>query len=110
MKRSLRVLLVAPGAVTLLCAAAAIANPDAPAAPPAMTAEQKAEMEAYIKAGTPGAPHQALAATAGNYDLKLKSWHEAGAPPMEGVYIPPEEPTTPKSPAAPQGPTNPQRK
>jgi hypothetical protein len=50
---------------------------------PEMTPEQKAEMEAYTKAGTPGAPHQALAATAGNYDLKLRSWMEPGAPPME---------------------------
>jgi len=51
--------------------------------PPQMTPEQKAEMEAYMKAGTPGAPHQALASTAGSYDLKIKSWHEAGTPPME---------------------------
>ena len=51
--------------------------------PPEMTPEQKAEMEAYMKAGTPGAPHQAIAATAGSYDLKIKSWHEAGAPAME---------------------------
>jgi len=51
--------------------------------PPQMTPEQKAEMEAYMKAGTPGAPHQALAASAGNYDLKLRSWQAAGAPAME---------------------------
>lgn len=50
---------------------------------PAMTPEQKAEMEVYMKAGTPGAPHQMLASTAGSYDLKIKSWHEPGAPPME---------------------------
>ena len=50
---------------------------------PEMTPEQKAEMEAYMKAGTPGAPHQMLASTAGTYDLKIKSWHEPGAPAME---------------------------
>jgi hypothetical protein len=50
---------------------------------PEMTAEQKAEMEAYMKAGTPGAPHKALAATAGTYDVKAKSWPAAGAPAME---------------------------
>ena len=50
---------------------------------PTMTPEQMAEMEAYTKAGTPGPQHQQMAATAGNYDLKIKSWHEAGAPPME---------------------------
>jgi hypothetical protein len=51
--------------------------------PPEMTPAQKAEMEAYMKAGTPGGPHQALAESAGNYDLKIKSWHEPGAPAME---------------------------
>ena len=50
---------------------------------PEMTPEQKAEMEAYMKAGTPGAQHQALASTAGTYDLKIKSWHEPGGPAME---------------------------
>jgi len=50
---------------------------------PQMTPEQKAEMEAYMKAGTPGAPHQMLAATSGKYDLKIKSWHEPGGPAME---------------------------
>ena len=50
---------------------------------PPMTPEQKAEMEAYMKAGTPGAPHQWLSSTAGSYDLKIKSWHDAGGPAME---------------------------
>jgi hypothetical protein len=50
---------------------------------PEMTLEQKAEMEAYMKAGTPGAPHKALASTAGDYDLKIKHWHEPGGAPME---------------------------
>ena len=50
---------------------------------PELTPEQKAEMEAFAKAGTPGAPHQGLAATVGSYDLKVKSWMEPGAPPME---------------------------
>jgi hypothetical protein len=50
---------------------------------PEMTPEQKAEMEAYTKAGTPGAPHKALAAQAGTYEAKVKSWHEPGKPPTE---------------------------
>lgn len=50
---------------------------------PEMTPEQKAEMEMYMKAGTPGAQHKWLASTAGNYDLKIKSWHEPGGPAME---------------------------
>jgi hypothetical protein len=48
-----------------------------------MTPEQKAEMEAYMKAGTPGAQHQTLASSVGSYDLKVRSWHEPGGPPME---------------------------
>ena len=50
---------------------------------PQMTAEQKAEMEAYMKAGTPGAPHKTLAATAGTYEAKVKSWQQPGGPAME---------------------------
>lgn len=50
---------------------------------PPMTPEQQAEMEAYMKAGTPGAPHEALASTVGTYDLVIKSWQEPGAPAME---------------------------
>jgi hypothetical protein len=47
---------------------------------PEMTPEQKAEMEAYQKAGTPGPQHEALAKMAGNYDLVVKSWHGPGEP------------------------------
>jgi hypothetical protein len=50
---------------------------------PEMTPEQKAEMEAYMKAGTPGAPHQAMAATVGTYEVKAKSWDAPGKPPRE---------------------------
>ena len=50
---------------------------------PEMTPEQKAEMDAYMKAGTPGAPHKAMAAKVGTYEAKVKSWHEPGKPPME---------------------------
>ena len=50
---------------------------------PEMTPEQKAEMDAYMKAGTPGAPHQALASTVGTYDLKIKHWQQPNAPAME---------------------------
>ena len=50
---------------------------------PPMTPEQKAEMEAYIKAGALGAPHQWLASTAGSYDVRIRSWHEPGGPATE---------------------------
>jgi len=51
--------------------------------PPPMTPEQKAEMEAYMKAGAPGPQHQALAATAGTYDMKIRTWQQPGGPAME---------------------------
>jgi hypothetical protein len=52
---------------------------------PQMTPEQKAEMEAYMKAGTPGPAHQALAASAGNYDVKVRSWHDPNGPAAEST-------------------------
>src|SRR5262249_18971958 len=80
MIRSLaRTLLAAAYAVALVTLAVAQQGQK----PPEMTPAQKAEMEAYMKAGTPGAPHQALASSVGSYDLKIKSWHEAGKPAME---------------------------
>ena len=51
------------------------------AKPPEMTAEQKAMMEAYQAAGTPGAAHAQLAKMEGTYDLSVKSWEAPGAPP-----------------------------
>ncbi|MFO1428029.1 MAG: DUF1579 family protein [Steroidobacteraceae bacterium] len=48
-------------------------------------AAQQAEMDAYARAGTPGAPHAALAATAGEYHLTIKSWQEPGADPAVDV-------------------------
>ena len=51
--------------------------------PPKMTPEQQAEMKAYEAAGKPGEPHRKLAAMAGTYTVKMRSWHEPGAPPME---------------------------
>jgi hypothetical protein len=72
------------GALLAVCTIfAATAFAQDPQGQPKLTPEQQAEMEAYTKAGTPGAPHQALAATAGNYELKVRSWMEPGGPPME---------------------------
>jgi hypothetical protein len=68
-------------AAVLFLAGSALAQ-DKPAMPE-MTPEQQAEMEAYMKAGTPGPPHQMLASTVGKYDLSIKNWHEPGAPATE---------------------------
>jgi hypothetical protein len=48
---------------------------------PQMTPEEQAMMEAFQKAGTPGAPHAALEKMTGDYELSVKSWHAPGAPP-----------------------------
>ena len=66
-------------ALALLCSAPLAAQEAA--APPAMSPEMQAMMEAYQKAGTPGAEHKKLAAMAGTYDLTIKAWHEPGKPP-----------------------------
>ena len=50
---------------------------------PEMTPEQKAEMEAYLKAGTPGAEHQWLASTTGTYSVVSRSWSAPGSAPSE---------------------------
>ncbi|HKY31364.1 MAG TPA: DUF1579 domain-containing protein [Candidatus Polarisedimenticolia bacterium] len=73
----------AVSAAAIVLAAAPLAAQSGSQQQPQMTPEQQAEMEAYMKAGTPGPQHQALAATAGDYDLKIKSWHEPGGPAME---------------------------
>jgi hypothetical protein len=81
MSRTLARILL-PAAAVVLAHAAPAAAQQTPK-PPEMTPAQKAEMEAHMKAGTPGAAHQALAASVGTYDLKIKSWHEPGGPAME---------------------------
>jgi len=55
----------------------------APAAQPEMGPEEKAMMEAMIKAGTPGPEHAWLAAQAGNWQFKGKSWMKPDGPASE---------------------------
>jgi hypothetical protein len=52
---------------------------------PQLTPEEQKDMDAYMKAGTPGEEHKKLAATAGSYSIKIKSWMEPGGTPMEEV-------------------------
>jgi len=54
-----------------------------PGAEPQMSAEEKAAMEAMMKAMTPGAPHRHLAAAAGDWEFTGKFWTEPGAPPEQ---------------------------
>jgi hypothetical protein len=50
---------------------------------PPMSAEERAMMEAFQKAATPGPQHAALAKTAGEYQLSVTSWQAPGAPPTK---------------------------
>jgi len=48
-------------------------------------AEQKAMMDAMMKAGTPGDNHKRLDGMVGTWDTKVKMWMEPGAAPMEST-------------------------
>src|SRR5690606_37642121 len=63
-------------AVTLALALPAVAQDTPP-----MTPEQEAMMQAYIAAGTPGAPHAALATAVGDYAIAIRNWDAPGAEP-----------------------------
>jgi hypothetical protein len=51
---------------------------------PKLTPEQQAEMDAWMKAGTPGAMHKALDPTIGSWTVKATSWQTPGWPPQTG--------------------------
>jgi hypothetical protein len=50
---------------------------------PAAPAPGGPEMEAMVKAGTPGEPHKHLARLAGDWTFTMKSWMDPSQPPME---------------------------
>jgi hypothetical protein len=68
--------------LALAAALPAAASDAAKSAPAKMTPEQQAMMEAYQKAGAPGAEHARLAKMEGSYDLTITSWEAPGQPPV----------------------------
>ncbi len=64
-----------------LATAAALYAADAPKQS-APSAEEKAMMEAMMKAATPGEAHKKLDAVVGTWDSKVTMWMAPGAPPM----------------------------
>jgi hypothetical protein len=59
-------------------------KPDAKAVKPAAPAvDEKAMMEAWAAAGTPGAAHHSLSGMEGTWTAKVKSWMVPGATPSE---------------------------
>ena len=49
----------------------------------APSAEGAAEMEAMMKAGTPGEPHKKLARMVGDWTYSTKAWMDPSQPPVE---------------------------
>lgn len=54
-------------------------------AQPPMSAEQQAQMQAWMASMSPGAPHAALAARAGKWTAKISLWMDPAAPPTEST-------------------------
>lgn len=52
---------------------------------PAMSAEEKAMMEAWMKAATPGDMHKMLNPFVGNWSVTVKMWEKPGAQPTESA-------------------------
>src|SRR2546423_14293165 len=46
---------------------------------------QKAQMDAWMKASTPGDAHKKLDGMVGAWNVTVKSWMAPGAPPMEST-------------------------
>lgn len=69
--------------VLALSSRSALAEEQKAGAPPQMSAKEKAAMEKYMKAATPGPEHQRLSKLAGKWKLQVTSWMAPGAPPMK---------------------------
>ena len=69
------------GCALALCTSALFADDPKKAA----SDMEKAQMEAWMKASTPGDAHKKLDGMVGTWDVKVKSWMAPGAPPMEST-------------------------
>ena len=70
---------------TGLAAATLAAAPDKPKAVAKPAPDEKAQMEAMIKASTPGENHKKLEAFVGTFDAKVTMWEKPGAAPQEST-------------------------
>lgn len=69
---------MAAGTIFLIAATTAPAG----AQEPEMSPEQKAQMEAWMKAMTPGAQHQEMAGRVGSWEGTVTMWEAPGTPPQ----------------------------
>ena len=74
-----KMMLTATMAATLMTLGA-LAQDKKPAQAPEMDAQQKAAMEAWQKASTPGPQHKQLAEMAGTWEVTIKSFEGGGEP------------------------------
>jgi hypothetical protein len=70
--------LFVPLALVLVCSSVLADDPK----PKTMSAEEKAGMEAMMKAMTPGENHKMLDGMVGTFDAKVTMWMQPGADPM----------------------------
>src|ERR1700682_562750 len=69
-------------------AAGSLAPPeesDKPRPAAAAAPDEKAQMEAMVKAGTPGDQHKKLEHFVGTWDAKVKMWNKPGDPPTDAA-------------------------
>jgi hypothetical protein len=71
--------------VSLTVSTAAFAQDKPTGTTGSMSAEEKAMMEAMVKAGTPGPNHQMLASIAGDWTYKARMWMNPTAQPTEST-------------------------
>lgn len=76
---------VSAAALITLAAVVAVASGQQAAKQPEMTAEQRAAMEAWMKAATPGEGHKALEPMIGNWNVTMTMWEKPGGPPQKSV-------------------------
>jgi hypothetical protein len=76
--RKFATLIVLLGLAALLASGASLADDKKGGAP-----DEKAAMEAMMKAAQPGEQHKALAGLAGSWDVTLKLWMDPSKPPTE---------------------------
>ncbi len=78
-KRFLGILLTGLAAATIATGA------DKPKAATKPAPDEKAQMEAMMRASTPGENHKKLEAFVGTFDAKVRLWDKPGAPPQEST-------------------------
>lgn len=81
MLRNASILVAAASLAGVLSAQDPAKKPAAKTAPP----DEKAMMEAWVKAATPGEAHRKLDAVVGTFDTKVRTWMDPSQPPEDSI-------------------------